>query len=124
MAATSSSGALSFVRYPDAPARRSRTAYLIFGVDAEDEHRQLRLHQPEFLQRVQPVLARHRKVQQDDIAPPGPHELEHVMSRCRLADDSHIRVLGHDALEAFADHGVIVGNEDPNHPPHLSLCGQ
>ena len=31
MAATSSSGALSFVRYPAAPARRSRTAYWSSG---------------------------------------------------------------------------------------------
>ena len=44
-----------------------------------------------------------------------PREVQHLVAVSRFAGDLHVRVLRHDPLQPFADHGVVVGDQHPDH---------
>ena len=91
---------------------------LAIGVGSEDDHRHGALGQQR-LRGLQAVDSRHFDVQEHQIRPQPAHQVQRARAVCRLSHHAIPLILQHRA-QAQADHGLVVGDEDPQRVRHYS----
>ena len=91
------------------------------GVHGQHEHGQVGALRLEPAQGLQPAQPGHADVQDDDVdaagVGQGRHPLHGLEAVCRLADHHQVRLGVDQQAQARAQHGVVVGQEDPHPRP-------
>jgi hypothetical protein len=86
-------------------------------------HRQARVFLLDHLEGVDAVAVGHRDVHQHDVPVAVAHHLHHGDAVGGFTGDDQVRGVGQYLLEALADDGMVVGNQDANRLCHGVVCG-
>ena len=114
-ALTSSVGALSLVRYPEAPAFIARRANWSGGCMLSTSYRQRRPLAPQVFQQVHAAHARQRQVQHHDVPLGAAHLAQALFGIRGFADKRGMERPGQDLLDALADDRMIVDEKNTRH---------